>query len=55
MNYTVNDKRGKEPTTEPCRVCGAKIPHSKEYNKPTMDCIKHLRSRIAELEKEAKK
>jgi len=52
--YTITDKRGVEPPKEPCRVCGAPIEkkgeHSKQYNKPTMDCIKYLRSKITELE-----
>jgi hypothetical protein len=55
MSYTVNDKRGKEPPKENCRVCGSTEVHSKEYNKPTMDCIKYLRSKIAELEAKVKK
>ena len=51
MPYKVNDKRGKEPVQEPCRVYGAPVTHSRDYNKPTMECIKYLRGRIAELEK----
>ena len=50
MAYVVNDKRGKEPVKEVCRVCGASVVHSREYNKPTMGCIEHLRGKIAELE-----
>jgi len=49
-SYTINDKRGKEEPKEVCRVCGSSTAHSKEYNKPTMDCIKHLRGRIQKLE-----
>jgi hypothetical protein len=44
MTYTVNDRRGQEKPTEVCRVCGSKDTHSREYNKPTMDCIKYLRA-----------
>jgi hypothetical protein len=62
MTYKVVDKRGIEPTPESCRVCGGPITtdkkgipnHSREYNKPTMDCIRYLRGRIQELEKQAK-
>lgn len=50
MSHTIIDKRGVEPPKEPCRVCGAPVIHSREYNKPTMDCIKYLRGKIAELE-----
>jgi len=58
MPYTVIDHRT-EPKTPPeaCRVCGAPTVHTKNYNQPTMDCIRHLRSqlivaqtRIVELE-----
>jgi hypothetical protein len=47
--YTVNDRRGVEDPKPTCRVCGAPEEHSKEYNKPTMDCIKHLRKEITLL------
>lgn len=48
MAYSVNDRRGKdkEKPLEACRVCGAPKVHTREYNKPTMDCIKYLREQI---------
>lgn len=50
--YKVLDKRGEEKDkTLPCRVCGCPIEHSKDYNKPTMECIKYLRGKISELQK----
>lgn len=51
-NYTVNDRRGesKEPLELPCRVCGSPTEHSKDYNKPTMDCIKYLRDKVSALQ-----
>jgi hypothetical protein len=49
--YKINDRRGEDRTpTEPCRVCGAPGAHTREYNKPTMECIHYLRGRIIELE-----
>jgi len=50
MAYTVNDKRGKKAPQEVCRVCGAPTVHSKDYNKPTMECIKYLRAELAKKE-----
>ena len=50
MSYKVVDKRGKEPEKEVCRVCGSTTVHSKDYNKPTMECINYLRSKIQSLE-----
>lgn len=43
--YTIIDRRGGEP----CRVCCSQDCHSREYNKPTMECIKYLRGEIARL------
>jgi len=48
--FVVNDKRGKKEPEEVCRVCGCEKVHSKEYNKPTMECIKYLRLKITDLE-----
>jgi hypothetical protein len=47
LGFKVNDRRGREPDVEPCRVCGAPgdpQPHTREYNKPTMKCIEYLRN-----------
>jgi hypothetical protein len=44
--YTVIDKRGENKDKKPpevCRVCGSLVVHTKDYNKPSMDCIKFLR------------
>lgn len=49
--FTVIDRRGREEPKEVCRVCGAPEPHSKQYNQPTMDCIKYLRSQIGVAER----
>lgn len=43
--YRIIDRRGCEEPKEPCRVCGAPECHSREYNRPTMDCIRYLRER----------
>ncbi len=48
--FKVVDKRGVEEPTEPCRVCGAPVAHSREYNQPTMDCIHYLREEIRKRE-----
>jgi len=52
--YTINDRRGlnkgQEEPNEVCRVCGSQEVHSKEYGKPTMECIEYLRKRIVDLE-----
>lgn len=49
-SYKVNDRRGREAVGEPCRVCGCPIEHSKEYGKPTMNCIIYLRESRGYLE-----
>jgi len=52
IGFVVNDKRGKkqeEKELERCRVCGSPEVHSREYNKPTMACINHLRKENQEL------
>ncbi len=53
--YTITDKRGmnegQEHPEEICRVCGSQVVHSKEYGKPTMDCIKYLNDLIEESKK----
>lgn len=43
----VTDRRGQEPVGEACRVCGAPECHSREYNRPTMQCVEYLRNRPA--------
>lgn len=52
--YTITDRRGmskgQEHPNEVCRVCGSKEVHSKQYGKPTMDCITFLQNKIRELE-----
>lgn len=52
--YTVTDRRGmkegQEHPDEVCRVCGAKVVHSKKYGQPTMECITYLKNRIATLQ-----
>ena len=54
--YTVTDRRGmesgQEHPEEVCRVCGSKEVHSKQYGKPTMECINFLQTRIQSLETE---
>ena len=45
--YAFIDKRGKRAPEPCCRVCGCEVCHSDQYNKPTMDCIKYLRSQIS--------
>ncbi len=54
-SYTIVDKRGmnegQEHPEEICRVCGSQEVHSKEYGKPTMDCIKYLKDQVSHLEK----
>jgi hypothetical protein len=51
--YTITDRRGlnegQEHPEEVCRVCGAQVVHSKEYGKPTMECIIFLNNTIAIL------
>lgn len=42
-------KNKETKVTDVCRVCGSKDVHS-TYNKPTMECIKHLRGVIADWE-----
>ena len=54
-SYVIRDSRGINPDRIPdpvCRVCGASEQHTNQYNQPTMDCIKYLRSEIARLVKE---
>jgi hypothetical protein len=51
MTHTVIDRRRLsedyvEPPSEVCRICGSTTVHTREYNKPTMDCINYLRSKI---------
>ena len=55
-NYTITDRRGlgngQERLGEICRVCGSKEVHSKNYNTPTMECIKYLQDQSTfQLEK----
>ena len=54
--YTITDKRGmkegQEHPNEVCRVCGAKVVHSKKYGQPTMECITYLKNRITTLQRE---
>jgi len=51
--YTIIDRRGmnegQEHPDEVCRVCGSKTVHSKQYGKPTMDCINYLNKKISFL------
>lgn len=49
-NYTVHDRRGQSPAREACRVCGAGVVHSREYGKPTMECIQFLNGTITLLQ-----
>lgn len=46
--YVVNDRRGKDAPSFPCRVCGSAIEHSTDYNRPTMDCIRFLQEKLQE-------
>lgn len=48
--YTVNDRRGGNDSgiQEACRVCGGPV-HTREYNQPTMECIKFLRDQVTKL------
>lgn len=50
--YTVRDRRGGQhpETAEACRVCGSAQVHTREYSKPTMDCIEFLRSQVSGLD-----
>lgn len=51
-SYTVRDRRGGkngEPA-EACRACGSATVHTREYNQPTMDCIRDLRGQVATLD-----
>jgi len=50
--FVVNDRRGEKEPKPTCRVCGSQNEHSKNYNQPTMACIKYLRNIIKALEKE---
>jgi len=54
--YIITDKRGmsegQELPDEVCRVCGAKVVHSKKYGQPTMDCIIYLENIITTLERQ---
>jgi len=34
---------------EVCRCCGSNDVHTREYNKPTMECIEYLRKQISDL------
>jgi hypothetical protein len=43
-------QEGQEHPDEVCRVCGSSVVHSKQYGKPTMDCITYLKNIIAVLE-----
>lgn len=56
--YTIIDRRGytiidrsSSGGGDPCRVCCGPDCHTQEYNKPTMDCIRYLRSEVSRLEK----
>lgn len=43
--HNVIDKRGtdyKEPK-EVCRVCGSETVHTRDYGRPTTECIKYLK------------
>lgn len=42
------DKRrwSKDYSGEVCRVCGSRDVHSRDYDKPTMDCINYLKDEI---------
>ena len=48
--YTITDKRGVEEPKEVCRCCGSTEVHTKQYNKPTMECIIYYRKQINKLE-----
>lgn len=54
--YTITDRRGmkegQEHPDEVCRVCGSNEVHSKEYGKPTMECITFLQNQIVLLERQ---
>ena len=56
MNYITTDRRrnSKEYSGEVCRVCGSRDIHSREYGKPTMECIEHLRECINDLQVKTK-
>jgi hypothetical protein len=45
-DYTITDRRGmsdgQEHPEEVCRVCGSKEVHSKNYGRPTMECVRYL-------------
>jgi len=47
------DKRrfSKDYSGELCRCCLSKDIHTRDYNKPTMECIIYLKQRIEQLEK----
>lgn len=49
--YTIIDRRSSSGGGDPCRVCCGSDCHTQEYNKPTMDCIRYLRSEVSRLEK----
>ncbi len=53
--YTITDRRGmkegQEHSDEVCRVCGSKEVHSKQYGKPTTECITFLKNQIVLLER----
>ena len=47
--YVINDRRGIDPPQQVCRVCGGIPAHSLDYNKPTMDCVYHLRDQMTKF------
>lgn len=49
-----NRSQFQSKSTEACRVCGCSLVHSREYQKPTMDCIRFLRDKIEVLQDELK-
>lgn len=51
-DYTINDRRDEKKSEEVCRVCGSPQVHSKEYGKPTVNCIEYLRTIISSHEDE---
>lgn len=57
-SYTINDRRGlelkdgQECMDEVCRVCGSQEVHSKEYGRPTLECVRYLKDQSTlQLEK----
>ncbi len=48
--FIIHDRRGEVEPKPVCRVCGSQDEHTRDYNFPTMQCIKYLREKIAKLE-----